>query len=148
MKRLTVVSIGLTTGFLAILTSSGLMSAAPAAGRERKNVQRLAAEYVAAYQQQLTAIVADEAYVQQVRRDAQDAGLRSRSTTGEVFFIFSAPGRGWMAIRDVQTVDGAPAAERADVRQILRTLPAAQVGDRMRSYNARFNIGRITRNIN
>jgi hypothetical protein len=147
MKRVTVLSIGVMTGWLAILASSGVMSAAPA-WRERKKVEQRAAEYVAAYQQQLTAIVADEAYVQTVRHEALEAGTRSRSTTGEVFFIFSAPGRGWMAIRDVQTVDGAPAAQRTDVRQILRTLPAAQVGDRMRSYNARFNIGRITRNIN
>jgi hypothetical protein len=53
-----------------------------------------------------------------------------------------------MAIRDVRTVDGAPAPERTDVRAILATLPVTEVGDRMRSYNARYNIGRIVRTIN
>jgi hypothetical protein len=127
--------------------TAGVTSSRPGTPSQ-KDVVRLAADYVAEYQRQLTAIVADEEYAQRVRRDPQEAGVTSRTTAGEVFFIFTEAGRGWMAIRDVRTVDGAPVAERADVREILRTLPAGQVADRMRSYNARFNIGRITRNIN
>jgi hypothetical protein len=123
-------------------------TATPAAAQKQKSVEQRAADYVATYQEELTAIVADETYTQEVRRDLQEPGARFRTTAGEVFFIFTTAGRGWMAIRDVLTIDGAPARERADVREILRTLPAAHVGDRMRSYNARFNIGRITRNIN
>ena len=53
-----------------------------------------------------------------------------------------------MAIRDVKEVDGVPLTGTRDVRATLRTLPAAQVADRMKSYNARYNIGRITRDIN
>ena len=116
----------------------------------QKAVAQRAADYVADYQRQLIAIVADETYVQDIRSQIpEDSGApRSRSTTGEVFFIFTAPSRGWMAIRDVRTVDGAPAPERTDVRATLATLPAAEVGERMRSYNARYNIGRIVRTIN
>ena len=103
----------------------------------QKAVAQRAADYVAEYQRQLIAIVADEKYVQDIRSQIpEDPGApRSRSTTGEVFFIFTAPARGWMAIRDVRTVDGAPAPERTDVRAILATLPATEVGERMRSYN-------------
>jgi hypothetical protein len=116
----------------------------------QKAVAQRAADYVASYQRELTAIVADEAYVQDIRGQfPEDPGApRSRSTDGEVFFIFTAASRGWMAIRDVRTVDGAPAPERTDVRAILATLPATEVGERMRSYNARYNIGRIVRTIN
>jgi hypothetical protein len=128
----------------------GVVAAVSAGVRAQKGIQRLAADYVAEYQRQLTAIVADEEYVQEIRSQvpAVPEAPRSRSTTGEVFFIFTAPAHGWMAIRDVQTVDGAATRERTDVREILRSLPAAQVGEQMRSYNARFNIGRIARNIN
>jgi hypothetical protein len=140
---------------VATLAPRAVLSARGAASAGKKSVEQLAADYVATYQEQLTAIVADETYTQHVRRDPQvplaevpGLSVRSRSTAGEVFFIFTPGGRGWMAIRDVLSVDGAPVRERTDVREILRTSPASQVGDRMRSYNARFNIGRITRNIN
>ena len=133
----------------AIAAGLGVWLRCPPAVLAEKSIERLAAEYVTAYQQELTAIVADEEYVQDVRAQvpAVPGAPRSRTTAGEVFFIFTAP-QGWMAIRDVRIVDGAPAAEREDVRDILRTLPAGEVAERMRSYNARYNIGRITRNIN
>ena len=116
----------------------------------RADVRELAAAYVDDYQKQLAAIVADEVYVQEIRAQdpADEAAPRSRTLRGEVFFLFAAAERGWMAIRDVKEVDGAPLTGTTDVRATLRTLPAEQVADRMKSYNARYNIGRITRNIN
>ena len=133
----------------AVLLPLAALAARPPDVHGQKGIARLAAQYVADYQEELTAIVADEEYVQDVRVQIPVApgAPRSRRTTGEVFFIFTAP-RGWMAIRDVQTVDGAPAPQRTSVREILATLPATQVSEQMRTYNAKFNIGRITRNIN
>ena len=151
MKRVVSAAIGIVAILGASLAPRAVVSAGEpgsAPKKPKKTIEQLAAEYVAGYQQELTAIVADEQYTQQVRRDLQEPGVRFRSTSGDVFFIFTAAGRGWMAIRDVLTVDGVPAPERTHVREILRTLRASEVGDRMRSYNARFNIGRITRNIN
>ena len=134
----------------ALLSAIGGFWPISAALSAQKGIAERAAEYVAEYQRDLIAIVADEAYVQDVRSQipAVPGAPLSRSTTGEVFFIFTAHPRGWMAIRDVQTVDGVAASERTNVREILRTLPVTQVGEQMRSYNARYNIGRITRNIN
>jgi hypothetical protein len=116
----------------------------------RPDVRQLAASYVDEYQRQLAAIVADEVYVQEIRaQDPVDDGApRSRTLRGEVFFLFAAAEREWMAIRDVKEVDGVPVSGTTDVRATLRTLPAGQVADRMKSYNARYNIGRITRDIN
>ena len=114
------------------------------------DLQQLAASYVDEYQKQLAAIVADEVYVQEIRaqQPPEEGAPRSRTLRGEVFFLFAAAEREWMAIRDVKEVDGVPLTGTRDVRATLRTLPAAQVADRMKSYNARYNIGRITRDIN
>ena len=126
----------------ALVVSSSLEAAA--------ELQQLAASYVDEYQKQLTAIVADEVYVQEIRAQipAEEGAPRFRSIRGEVFFLFAVAEREWMAIRDPREVDGVPLTGTTDVRATLRTLPAAQVADRMRSYNARYNIGRITRDIN
>ena len=133
---------------VALLTSLGW--AAPHVLAARADVQQLAASYVDDYQKQLTAIVADETYTQEIRaQDPPDEGApRSRTLRGEVFFLFAAVEREWMAIRDVREVNGAPVGATTDVRTTLLTLPASQVAGRMKSYNARYNIGRITRNIN
>lgn len=142
---------GVTARALAV--SSSRAAAAPGAAipeSGRADVRQLAAGYVDDYQKQLAAIVADEVYVQEIRaQDPADEGApRSRTLRGEVFFLFAAVEREWMAIRDVKEVDGVPLTGTRDVRATLRTLPAGQVADRMKSYNARYNIGRITRNIN
>lgn len=122
---------------------------APSGSGGRAELHQLAASYIDDYQRQLTAIVADEVYVQEIRSQVPaEKGPRSRRIRGEVFFLFAAAEREWMAIRDVHEVDGTALTGTADVRETLRTLPAAQVADRMKSYNARYNIGRIARNIN
>ena len=137
-------------GRIALSCALGILLRSPGSLSAQKAITQRAADYVADYQSELIAIVADEEYVQHIRSQVpEDPGApRSRATTGEVFFIFTAPSRGWMAIRDVRTVDGAPAPERTDVRAILATLPVTEAGERMRSHNARYNIGRIIRTIN
>jgi hypothetical protein len=107
-----------------------------------------AARYVGDYEEQLTAVVADESYSQEVRAQVpEDRGApRSRSMRSELFFIFAD--RQWMAIRDVLEVDGAAVADRPDVRGSLQTLPSWQVAATLKRTNSRFNIGRTTRNFN
>src|SRR4051794_34145558 len=65
-------------------------------------IQERAASYVAGYQRQLTAIVADELYTQEIRAQVpEDADApKSRTLRSEVFFLFAAEEREWMAIRD------------------------------------------------
>jgi hypothetical protein len=143
---------------IAIVAVAGLgwawhqtLGASPATeASARVDLQQLAASYVDDYQKQLAAIVADEVYVQEIRAQVpvEEGAPRSRTLRGEVFFLFAAAEREWMAIRDVKEVDGVPLTGTTDVRATLRTLPASQVADRMKSYNARYNIGRITRDIN
>jgi hypothetical protein len=135
----------LIAALLTVAATASWLLAAP-----RASVAALAAAYVADYQRQLTSIVADELYVQEIRAQTPaDAGApRTRTLRGEVFFIFAAAEREWMAIRDVREVDGQLLAGAGGVRETLRALPAGRVAERMKSHNAKFNLGRITRNIN
>src|SRR5688572_17633067 len=66
-----------------------------------------ASDYLRQYQDELTAVVADETYIQQVRLQIPRDGARPLRTTlsSEVFFMFTE-GFDWMAIRDVVAVDG------------------------------------------
>ena len=109
-----------------------------------------AAAYVAEYRRQLTSILADERYTQtvitQIPPDA--SAPRARSMRSEVFFMFAPGNRNWMAIRDVVAVDGRAVGERPDIREALRTLPARDVAATFKTYNSRFNIGRMFRNFN
>ena len=66
----------------------------------------------------------------------------------EVFFMFAPAHHDWMAIRDVIAIDGKTVADRADIADALRTLPAREVAATFKKYNSRFNIGRIFRNFN
>jgi hypothetical protein len=112
-------------------------------------VIRAAAAYVKAYQEQLTLIVADEAYTQQIRSQIPDDRTpKTRSMKSEIFFITAPAGGGWMAIRDVVEVDRTPVAGRQDLKSALETLPAAQVAGTFKAANSRFNIGRTQRNFN
>jgi hypothetical protein len=109
-----------------------------------------AAAYVQVYQQQLTRLVADERYAQEILEQAppDPAGPRARVLHSEVFFMF-APGRGdWMAIRDVIAMDGRGVADRPDVHLALRTSPARDVAATFKRYNSQFNIGRTFRDFN
>lgn len=113
-------------------------------------VVKAAAAYVAEYQRQLTSILADETYTQEILQQVPPAANmpRTRSITSEVFFMFAPATRDWMAIRDVAAVDGEPLRGRPNVREALATLPAREVAATFKEYNSRFNIGRTFRNFN
>jgi hypothetical protein len=115
-----------------------------------KDVVKAGAKYVEQYQRDLTAVVADEIYTQAVREQFPvDTSAPSRRTMkSEIFFMFASEAHGWMAIRDVATVDGEPVDDRPDVRRALRTTPASEVAESLKSYNSRFNLGRVFRNFN
>jgi hypothetical protein len=109
-----------------------------------------AATYVAEYQKQLTYVLAEETYTQQILAPATDgsAATRTRRLRSETFFLFTAPRHGWMAIRDVIEIDGRPVPDRRSPLEALETLPPERVAAEFKEYNSRFNIGRTYRNFN
>jgi len=107
-----------------------------------------AVDYVRAYQAELTSVVAEERYTQEIRAQVPSVkGPRERTLTSEVFFMF-VPGHAWMAIRDVLRVDDEPVENRFDVRKALDELSPSEVSARLKAFNARFNVGRVVRNFN
>jgi hypothetical protein len=109
-----------------------------------------AAAYVAEYQRQLTSILADERYTQEIVSQVPETPgtPRWRVLTSEVFFVFTPASREWMAIRDVKEVDGRRITERPDLQQALQTLSARDVSSTFKAHNAQFNLGRTYRNFN
>jgi hypothetical protein len=130
------------------LTASAF--APQASETSEKAIVAAAAAYVATYQQQLTSILADETYTQQIVDQVPYDPLKrhKRQTKSEVFFMFGPVRRDWMTIRDVTAVDGTAIQDRRDFREALQTLPAEQVVEIFREQNSRFNIGETFRNFN
>jgi hypothetical protein len=133
-----------------VVLAAALLSIAQApAGVDVAAVTSAAAAYVKAYQTQLTSVVADETYTQQIlmQRPNDPAMPRQRQMTSEFFFMF-APSGEWMGIRDVVRVDGAPVKDRRGVLDELNRLPLHEVADAFMQQNSRFNLGRTYRNFN
>ncbi|HXT33045.1 MAG TPA: hypothetical protein VN716_27260, partial [Vicinamibacterales bacterium] len=138
-----------------IVCVGGLAVLVGSAGAQRPDtsalaVVRVAAQYVADYQRQLTSVIADEIYTQQIaaQEPSETDMPRQRRLRSEVFFMFAPDDRDWMAIRDVKEVDGNAAPDQLDLGEALRTLAPDEVAAKFKAYNSRYNIGRTVRNFN
>lgn len=123
-------------------------------------VLQKAAGYVAEFQQQLSGIVAEETYTQEVLKErgapssykgSLSPGLPRRTLRSDLLLVKPAGADRYVELRDVFEVDGAPVRDRDE--RVTRLLGDAspQSIDRMREIidqSARFNIGRIERNVN
>jgi hypothetical protein len=109
-----------------------------------------AAAYVTAYQKQFAFLIADEATVQHAvgTEDAAPEPAATRTTRGEIFLTFLEGRNHWTAVRDVAEVDGRPVADRVDLPALLNREGTDAVARRLLAVNARYNLGRITRNFN
>jgi hypothetical protein len=111
-------------------------------------VVRKMADYVAAYGERASVIVAAEKYTQQLELQGQRG--RPRSLVAE-FAIVKVAGRvGWTGFRDVVQVDGKSVADRKDRLVALLTGPAGNEGElrRLSNESARYNVGVVIRNFN
>ena len=142
----------------ALVLSLLVAAALPLVARQRSAVEdstsldavvAAAVAYVNGYQRELTAILADEEYRQQIHGQTprEETMPRLRTLQSEVFFMY-APGSDWMAIRDVLSQNGKAIKDRPNLREALRTLPPDEVARTFKRYNSRFNLGRIVRNFN
>lgn len=105
-----------------------------------------ARRYVEGYQRDFAFLVADEVTVQ--RASTRGRMTATRTTRGELFATAVETDHTWMAVHDIHEVDGRPVPDRPDLREMLRRNPFALVALRLAAANARFNIGRVTRNFN
>lgn len=105
-----------------------------------------AADYVREYRDQLTYIMATERYTQKLTGGFSQYDM-DESLASDVYFVYVPADKVWMAIRDVEIVDGKVLKERDNVRALLNS---GQVGvaRALKDKNARYNLGTIVRNFN
>jgi hypothetical protein len=136
-------------------TPSAAEKSARAPHREATGVLKLLRAYVARFAHEMKFVIAHEHYEQQVRSRAGSFGatagmvVASRSTEAEVAFAHITDGM-WIMTRQVTTVDGRPvAAPPAPPFSDVRT--EGEAVERMKQFAndaARWNIGKVRRNIN
>ena len=121
-----------------------------------KDLLARAAEYVQQFQRQFGAVISLETYEQhdEQRREAMprawlSVSSEARTLRSEMLFTWLPTERSWLAVRNVLAVDGESVADSAD--RLDRAL--SETGSRrllrlLADEGARFNLGRIRRNVN
>lgn len=136
---------------LAVLAAGpGALAGAPRQAPPRlDDIVAALRHYVQDYEDKLTLIVADESYLQRFYNQAPGLPLRAiRQTKSEVFFAFTPTSKQWLAVRDVESVDGQAVPNRPDVASMLASTPAKEVASTLKTYNSRYNVGGVYRNFN
>jgi hypothetical protein len=118
-------------------------------------VMRRAAAYVVEFQRQLSGIVAEEVYVQDLRQMDQVPGpsvtASHRELRSDLLLIRPSGADRYVEFRDVFAVDGTPVRDRQDrlTDLFLESPPSApQQIQRIITESARYNIGNIARTVN
>jgi VWFA-related protein len=110
-----------------------------------------ASEYVASYERDFSAVVAEERYRQVVRIRGNYRNEQSRRLRSD-FLLVKSPGvAGWVPFRDVLEVDGTAVRDRDDrLRKLFLEAPATAFFEarKITDESARYNIGSIERNVN
>jgi hypothetical protein len=106
-----------------------------------------AASHLKEYQEALQFVLADEATVQEVF-NLRGARTARRQTSGEFFLAYVAADGGWLAVRDILTVDGKPVDAHDNVRELLNRGTLSRIARQVWDRNARYNLGSTVRNFN
>jgi len=145
-RRVVLLALSILAGAIA-LHAAPLPVPAPQGNPSARALVAAASKYVAKYQQEFAFLIADESYSQ----TKTDGGGRSqnRLLRSEFFLTYLPADNEWVAVRDVLDVDGAPVANREELRALL-----AKGGEikglisQVIARNARYNIGSTSRNFN
>ena len=130
----------------------GIPSASASQEITLKDALRRAATYVASFQRQLSTIVAEETYVQEIKHQQTALGspiLLPRRLRSDLMLVRPPNSDRYVEFRDVFEVDGSPVRDRDD--RLTRLLNDPDAGDKLGAIireSARYNIGNIERNVN
>jgi hypothetical protein len=136
---------------LAAAVAAWPVSAAPQDSRRADTsleaVLARAAEYVKDYRDKLTYVMATERSKQTLVGGFAGPGGSEETLASDVYFVFVPADKVWMAVRDVEIVDGKVIKNRDNVRDLLNS---GQVGAAraLKDRNARYNLGTVLRNFN
>jgi len=142
---------------LALLGVLAVAVAAPAADDPPALADLLAqvGKYVRGFQRDFATVLSDETYLQREvyseRVSGKDKVSRAeRTMQSEMLFLWMPEEREWLAVRNVLSVDRKPVPDsRARLEQWLANSTSGAMGRlrNLRDEGARFNIGRLGRNL-
>jgi hypothetical protein len=142
---------------LALALSLATLGADQARGVRTRDALALARQYLDTWQLELAAVVAEEHY-EQVRsvwsgtmNNRYWRHVETRTTRSDVLLLRAPAQDAWLSFRDVFEVDGRAVRDREQRFDELFRAPTAHLAtdaSRIANESARFNLGRVTRNIN
>lgn len=138
-----VLTLGLTT-----VLATGVLAATPQDVPLETLLDRLAT-YVERYERDLSAVVSEEHYVQEVT--GQSSLWPSTRVLKSEFLLTRGADQGWVAFRDVFEVDGKPLQDRSDRLIQLFVKPTGDAIDqvnRIVEESAKHNLGWVRRTVN
>lgn len=106
-----------------------------------------ASAYLTEYRNQLTYVMATERSKQTVVGGFAAGGFMEETLASDVYFVYIPADNVWMAVRDVEIVDGKTVKDRDNVRELLSSGQAG-AARALKDRNARYNLGSILRNFN
>lgn len=106
-----------------------------------------ASAYLQEYRDKLSYVMATERSKQRLVGGFAGSLGSDETLASDVYFVYIPADKVWMAVRDVEIVDGKVIKDRDNVRDILNS---GQVGAAraLKDRNARYNLGTILRNFN
>lgn len=106
-----------------------------------------AADYLKEYRDRLTYVMATERSKQTLIGGFGGPAGTNETLASDVYFVYIPADKVWMAVRDVEIVDGKVIKDRDNVRDLLNSghVGAARA---LKDRNARYNLGTILRNFN
>jgi hypothetical protein len=136
-----------------------ILMLAPTSGQEPTldSVLARAGAYVVEFQRQLSGVVAEEQYVQDVRYPLGTGTrynpllARHRELKSDLLMVKPVGGDRWMQFRDVFEVDGKAVRDRNERLMQLFVSPSASSAsqtDRIMQESSRYNIGNLQRTVN
>jgi hypothetical protein len=142
---------------LTLALSLVAFGAAPASSVTARDAVAITRQYLDTWQEELAAVVAEERYEQS--RSVWSGAARSRfwrevqtrSTRSDVLLLRAPAQDAWLSFRDVFEVDGRAVRDREQRFDALFRTPTSHLAtnaSRIANESARFNLGRVNRNVN
>jgi hypothetical protein len=139
------------------LSLTALGAAAPPRGVTAGDAVAIARQYLHSWQAELAAVVAEEHYEQSrsvwsgIGRSRYWREVQTRATRSDLLLLRAPAQDAWLSFRDVFEVDGRAVRDRDQRFDALFRAPTAQLATdakRIATESARFNLGRVNRNVN
>jgi len=146
---------GAVRAFASVAAGVHLTFAASAQTPTLDEVLARAGRYVTEFERQLSGIVAEEQYVQEVIRFGRGPGRLVNpmriTLRSDLLLVRGRPAAVWVQFRDVFEVDGSSVRDRAErLTELFAANPPSRDAQirKILAESARYNIGDIERNIN